>query len=112
MFYIIGKSVFRKEALAKVTGAAKYTADYNIPGLLYGCLVTSSYAHAEIKQIQTSEAWKVPGVRAVVTGKQYPILTGSVILDRPPIALDRVRYHGEPVAEQSERLPIIRSAIN
>jgi CO/xanthine dehydrogenase Mo-binding subunit len=109
MFYIIGKSVVRKEALAKVTGAAKYTADYHIPGLLYGCLVTSSYAHADIKQIHTSDAWKVPGVRAVVTGKQYSILTGSVILDRPPIALDRVRYHGEPVAvvvadsEQSAR---------
>lgn len=109
MFYIIGKSVFRKEALAKVTGAAKYTGDYNITGLLHAGIVASPYAHAEIKKIETSEAWKVPGVRAIVTGKQCPTLTGSVILDRPPIALDKVRYHGEPVAvivadsEQSTR---------
>jgi len=109
MFYIIGKSIFRKEALAKVTGAAKYTGDYNITGLLHASIVASPYAHAEIKQIETSEAWKVPGVRAIVTGEQCPLLTGSVILDRPPIALGKVRYHGEPVAvivadsEQSTR---------
>lgn len=109
MFYIIGKSVYRKEALDKVTGVAKYTGDYNITGQLYASIVASPYAHAEIKQIGTSEAWKVPGVRAIVTGKQCPILTGSPILDRPPIAIDKVRYHGEPVAlivadnEQSSR---------
>jgi CO/xanthine dehydrogenase Mo-binding subunit len=109
MFQIIGKSVFRKESLEKVTGAAKYTGDYNITGLLHASIVASPYAHAKIKRIETSEAWKVPGVRTIVTGKQCPILTGSVILDRPPIAVDKVRYHGEPVAvivadsEQSAR---------
>ena len=82
----------------KVTGAAEYTGDYEMPGLLHASMVISPYAHAEIKNINTSEAWKIPGVRAILTGQQYPILIGSVILDRPPIALGKVRYNGEPVA--------------
>ena len=97
-FFVIGNSVFRKEALDKVTGAAEYTGDYETPGLLHASIVISPHAHAEIKHINTSEAWKVPGVRAVLTGEQYPVLTGSVILDRSPIAFGKVRYNGEPVA--------------
>lgn len=97
-FFAIGKSVLRKEASDKVTGAAEYTGDYETPGLLYASIVISPYAHAEIKHIDTSEALKIPGVRAILTGQQYPVLTGSVILDRPPIALGKVRYNGEPVA--------------
>ncbi|WCN36279.1 xanthine dehydrogenase family protein molybdopterin-binding subunit [Aneurinibacillus uraniidurans] len=95
---IIGKSVPRKEALEKVTGAATYTNDYIEVGVLHAKMTTSIYAHAKIKSIDTSEAWKVPGVRAIVTGKQFPYLTGAPLEDRPPIAVDKVRYYGEPVA--------------
>lgn len=94
---VIGKSVIRKEAVAKVTGGAKYTHDYQKVPLLSGKMVISPYGHAKIVNIDTSEAWKVPGVRAILAGKQYP-LTGEAIRDRPPIAVDKVRYHGEPVA--------------
>ncbi|WHY88331.1 xanthine dehydrogenase family protein molybdopterin-binding subunit [Neobacillus novalis] len=94
---VIGKSVIRKEAVDKVTGRAKYTHDYQKVPLLSGKMVISPYGHAKIVNIDTSEAWKVPGVRAILTGKQYP-LTGEAIRDRPPIAFDKVRYHGEPVA--------------
>jgi CO/xanthine dehydrogenase Mo-binding subunit len=94
---IIGKSVIRKEAIDKVTGKAKYTSDFQSPGMLDAVLVVSPYAHAEITDIDTSEAWMVEGVRAIVAGEHFP-LVGEEIRDRPPIAVDKVRYHGEPVA--------------
>ncbi|MFJ5712943.1 xanthine dehydrogenase family protein molybdopterin-binding subunit [Neobacillus sp. NPDC093127] len=94
---VIGKSVIRKESVDKVTGRAKYTHDFQKVPLLSGKMVISPYGHAKIVNIDTSEAWRVPGVRAILAGKQYP-LTGEAIRDRPPIAVDKVRYHGEPVA--------------
>ncbi|WP_066308469.1 xanthine dehydrogenase family protein molybdopterin-binding subunit [Bacillus sp. FJAT-29814] len=97
MLKVVGKSVIRKEAYDKVTGRAKYTNDYQSTGMLSGKIVISPYGHAKIVNIDTSRAWKVPGVRAILAGKHYP-LTGEAIRDRPPIAVDKVRYHGEPVA--------------
>jgi CO/xanthine dehydrogenase Mo-binding subunit len=97
MSWSIGKSIYRKEALEKVTGAAKYTDDYSSPGMLHIKLVVSSYAHAKLKAIDTTKAREVPGVRAIILGQSSP-LTGEEIRDRPPIAFDKVRYHGEPVA--------------
>lgn len=97
MVKIIGKSVIRKEALDKVTGVAEYTADYQSPDMLHAKMVTSPYAHAKIKSIETKEAREVLGVRAILLGKNNP-LTGEEIRDRPPIAFDKVRYHGEVVA--------------
>ncbi|WP_097028268.1 xanthine dehydrogenase family protein molybdopterin-binding subunit [Clostridium peptidivorans] len=95
---VIGKSVPRKESLDKVTGAAEYTDDYEAPGLLHARMVTSPYAHARIKAIEYENSLSVSGVRAVLTGKYFPQLVGSTIVDRPPIAIDKVRYNGEPVA--------------
>jgi CO/xanthine dehydrogenase Mo-binding subunit len=97
-FNVIGKSILRKEAPLKVTGSAKYTSDYINPGMLYARLVTSAYAHAKIKSIDTTKAYLVSGVRAIITGQYFPHLIGSSIEDKPPIAIDRVRYYGEPVA--------------
>ncbi len=94
----IGTSIQRKEAWDKVTGVAKYTDDYIVPGILHAKMVTSPYTHAKINNIDISEAAAAPGIQAVITGKDYPILCGAVIEDRPPIAIDRVRYFGEPVA--------------
>lgn len=94
----IGLSVPRKESLDKVTGLAKYNTDFNFPGLLHAWLVTSLYAHARILSVETAEALKIPGVHAVVTGDSYPLLCGPIIEDRPPLAREKVRYFGEPVA--------------
>lgn len=93
----IGKSVYRKESLEKVTGKAKYTGDYSSKDMLHIKLVVSPYAHAKIKSINSSKSLEVPGVRGIVLGQPFP-LTGEEIKDRPPIAYDKVRYHGEPVA--------------
>ncbi|WP_081954438.1 xanthine dehydrogenase family protein molybdopterin-binding subunit [Neobacillus niacini] len=95
--HMIGKGIPRKESLDKVTGYAKYTADYETPDMLHAGLVISPHAHAIIKQIDISGAVKMPGVRAVVKGENLP-LTGEELSDRPPIAYDRVRFHGEVIA--------------
>ncbi|WP_088035534.1 xanthine dehydrogenase family protein molybdopterin-binding subunit [Evansella clarkii] len=94
---IIGKSIIRKEAFEKVTGKARYTTDYASPGQLYGQLVLSKFAHAEIESISTERAMKIPGVRGVLTGEGLP-LTGEEMKDRPPVAWLKVRYHGEVTA--------------
>lgn len=95
--HIIGKGVPRKESFEKVTGNAKYTGDYFTKETLHGRLLISPYAHALIKSLDVTEAENLTGVRAVVTGANLP-LTGEEMRDRPPIATDRVRFHGEVVA--------------
>lgn len=93
----IGKGIIRKEALEKVTGKAKYTADEFTLGTLHVEKIISPHAHAYIKNIDSREAQNFPGVRAIIKGGNLP-LTGEEIRDRYPIAENIVRYHGEVVA--------------
>lgn len=109
---VIGKSIIRKEAEEKVTGTARYTNDFTLAGMLSCKLVISPYGHARIVSIDTSLAEKMPGVRAIVKGGPHLPLVGESVRDRPVIAYERVRYHGEPVAlvvaetpKQAKRLP-------
>jgi CO/xanthine dehydrogenase Mo-binding subunit len=95
---VIGKDIVRKEAWDKVTGRAKYNTDISSPGLLHGVLVYSTCAHGYIKRIDYSQAILMPGVKRILTGGYYSFLCGSVIEDRPPLAVGKVRYYGEPVA--------------
>ncbi len=94
----IGISVPRKESADKVTGRARYNTDHLRPGLLHAWLVTSLYAHAKIKALDISEAQRVTGVRAIVTGDSCPFLSGPAIEDWSPLAWGKVRYFGEPLA--------------
>ncbi len=95
----VGKSVPRVDVYEKVTGSATFTDDMQFgPGLYYGRLVRSPYAHALIKRIVVSKALAVPGVRVVVTGKDVPTRIGLYLIDRPIFAGERVRYVGDPVA--------------
>lgn len=94
--FAIGKSYIRKDAIDKVSGKALYTADYN--DIFYHAYVlTSKCAHAQILAIHCKEANDMQGVRAILTGRDYPIYTGPIIVDRPVLAVDRVLYYGEPV---------------
>lgn len=100
-FSFIGKPVVRVDALAKVTGEAVYGYDLAFPGMLFGRVLRSKYAHAKILNIDISKASKVVGVRAVMTGKDIPITFGVPnlgIVDQPIFAIDKVRYHGDAVA--------------
>ncbi|MCZ2258129.1 xanthine dehydrogenase family protein molybdopterin-binding subunit [Sporosarcina sp. G11-34] len=94
----VGKAEKRIDAVEKSAGKVRYIGDYSVPGLMHAKLVTSTQAHALIKSIDTTEAWKMPGVRAIVTGKMFPFHIGPILADRPPLAFEKVRYYGEPVA--------------
>ena len=84
----------------KVSGRAKYTADLLAPGQLAGRIFRSPYSHGEIVAIDMAEALKVPGVRAIVTGADCDKPFGVLPIARSefPLARDKVRYRGEPVA--------------
>ncbi len=84
----------------KVSGRAKYTADILSVGQLAGRIYRSPYSHGDIVEVDVSEALKLPGVRAVVTGADCDKGFGVLPIARTeyPLARDRVRYRGEPVA--------------
>ena len=84
----------------KVSGRAKYTADLIVPGTLAGCIYRSPYSHGDILEVDVSEALKLPGVKAIVTGADCDKTFGVLPVARSehPLARDRVRYRGEPVA--------------
>lgn len=94
----IGQPYDRKDAQEKVTGQAMYVHDMELPGMLHAKCLHSPHAHAEIVSIDTSAAEALPGVKAVVTGKDAPYRVGLYMVDKNLIASDRVRYQGEIVA--------------
>jgi carbon-monoxide dehydrogenase large subunit len=95
---VIDKVLPRVDALEKVTGAAIYVNDIDPKGLLFGKALRSEHAHAKIIRIDTSKAEELAGVIAVVTGKDLPMRAGEALRDMPFLAIDKVRYVGEPVA--------------
>jgi len=95
----VGESVPRVDAQEKVTGAAIFTDDFQFgPGLLYARIKRSPHPHARLKSIDVSKASVLPGVKAVVTGKDFPGYIGLYLQDRYIFCRDRVRYVGDPVA--------------
>jgi CO/xanthine dehydrogenase Mo-binding subunit len=98
---VIGTSAPRTiDGTEKVTGTARYTADYSLPGMLHGKTLKSPYPHARIVSIDTSAAKALPGVHAVLTGRDVADagLWGRAVKDVPVIAVDIVRFAGERVA--------------
>ena len=96
---VIGESVPHIEGMEKVTGRTVYTADVDLPGMLWGKVLRSPHPHARIRGIDASPAWTVPGVKAVVTGQDaVGCYMGKVLLDLPVLCWDRVRYIGDRVA--------------
>ncbi len=96
-FKYVGRSVPRVDGVEKVTGAAKFVGDLKIPGMLHGKILRSPYPHARIRSIDPSKAEALPGVAAVLTAADIADLN-TIYNGRPVIALDKVRYAGEPVA--------------
>ena len=88
----------RVEAVEKVTGSAKFIEDLCIGPMLYAKIKKSTIPHGRIKRIDTSRAEALPGVRAVVTGKDFPNRVGLYLVDRTFFAVDKVRFFGEPLA--------------
>ncbi|MFZ2092908.1 MAG: 4-hydroxybenzoyl-CoA reductase subunit alpha [Pseudolabrys sp.] len=96
----IGSYVPMIDGPEKVSGRAKYTADILQPGMLAGRIYRSPYSHGEIVSVDVSEALNVPGVMAIVTGADCDKTFGVLPIARSehPLARDKVRYRGEPVA--------------
>ena len=99
MTHVIGKPTPRVEGIEKVTGAAKYTADVTFPGMLWAKVVRSPITYGRLRRVDVSTALTVPGVKAVITGKDVAgRKIGRRIYDMPVLAEDIVRYVGEKIA--------------
>src|SRR5205809_4983592 len=96
----VGERVKRVDGIPKVKGEFAYSSDLVAPGMLWGHTVRSPHPHARIVAIDLSEALTMPGVHAVLTHEDVPgeKLYGLEFPDQPVLAIDRVRYYGEPVA--------------
>lgn len=96
-----GSPTRRVDGQAKVTGEAMYSVDFSQAGMLHAHILRSTRGHAEIVSIDKSAAENMPGVVAVVTAADLGGLFrwyGHIVADHPILAIDRVRYFGEPVA--------------
>ena len=96
----VGARVPLVDGVDKVTGTARYTADLPATGALVGLLLRSPYAHAELLEVDISEAQKLPGVRAVITGDACDMPYGVIPIAQNefPLARGKVRYIGDPIA--------------
>jgi len=97
---VVGKALRKVDATAKVTGTTKFADDLFLPRMLYAKLLRSPHAHARIVSIDPSPAAGRAGVKAVLTGEDLPIPFGilPVSQDEHALALDKVRFVGDPVA--------------
>jgi xanthine dehydrogenase molybdenum-binding subunit len=103
----IGKDIPRTAEIDKVTGRAVYIDEYKRPGMLYGKILYSQYAHARIKSINTEKAKRLPGVRAVITGYDIPDVRVGFLGDQAVLKRDVVRQFRDEVAAVAATSPEI-----
>src|SRR6266446_3922389 len=117
-FRVIGTRPIRHDGIDKVIGRAKYGADYSFPGMLHGKLLRSPHAHARIKSINIEKALKLPGVKAIVTGKDLPELASKTeqvgeaamnphYLSYNILAREKALYDGHAIAAVAATSPHI-----
>src|SRR5216684_2515415 len=117
-FRVIGTRPIRHDGIEKVTGAAKYGADYSFPGMLHGKVLRSPHAHALIKSIKVDKALALPGVKAIVTSADLPELAdrieqgGEIPVNMAHVSLNilarrKVLYDGHAVAAVAATSPHI-----
>ncbi|HEV8717957.1 MAG TPA: xanthine dehydrogenase family protein molybdopterin-binding subunit, partial [Candidatus Binatia bacterium] len=117
-FKVIGTRPIRHDGVDKVTGRAKYGADINLPGMLHGKVLRSPHAHARIKSIDVSAALALPGVKAVITGADFPDIGPGLVqvgenfvnprhISMNIMARDKVLYDGHAVAAVAATNPHI-----
>ena len=106
---IVGTSPVRPDGTPKVTGLARYGADFALPGMLWGAILRSPHAHARIRSIDTSKASSLPGVKAVITSADFPEQKFEFVgpervainfwhMTRNVMAREKVLYEGHAVA--------------
>ena len=115
-FKVIGTRPIRHDGVDKVTGRACYGADITLPGLLHGKVLRSPHPHARIKSIETAEAQALPGVKAVITGADFPEIEPGMLqvgenfvnprhLATNIMARGKVLYDGHAVAAVAATSP-------
>ncbi|NOT32698.1 MAG: molybdopterin-dependent oxidoreductase [Candidatus Eisenbacteria bacterium] len=99
-FRMIGRRNRKIEGLAKVTGRAVYADDLTLPRMLHAKLLRSIHPHARIRSIDASKALAMPGVHAVITGRDLPIYFGIIpwTEDEQALCEDKARYVGDAIA--------------
>jgi 4-hydroxybenzoyl-CoA reductase alpha subunit len=99
-FRVVGRAQRKIDGLSKATGAALYTDDLVLPGMLHAKILRSTQAHARILSIDARAALALPGVHAVITGTDMPIKYGVIpwTPDENALAVDKVRFIGDEVA--------------
>jgi CO/xanthine dehydrogenase Mo-binding subunit len=98
---VVGRAVPRVDGEEKVTGRAAYTVDLELPGMAVGKILRSPFPHAKLLKIDARKAAQLPGVFTVLTRDDLGDLNyyfGAAYKDQPIVAVDRVRYVGDPVA--------------
>jgi CO/xanthine dehydrogenase Mo-binding subunit len=96
---VLDRVIRRVDGPAKVSGAAHYSGDVRLPGLVFGLALRSPVPHARITKLDVSAARSVPGVLAVLTAADLPVpLIGRAMRDLPVLAGERVRFMGEKIA--------------
>ena len=109
----VGDNVQRADDVAKLTGGAMYASDLAFAGMLYAQVKKSPHARAKIIAINTSKAENLPGVHAVLTGKELDYRIGLYVVDKDILAKDAVRHFGEAVAAvAAESLDIASRAVD
>ena len=109
----VGVSRPRRDAAEKLRGQAQFVGDMLVPRMLYGKVLRSTIAHGRIVSIDTTAAEKIPGVVCVLTGADLSDIDpyyGHAIKDRPIVAIDKVRFHGEQVAAVAAETPAAAAA--
>mmetsp|Transcript_22151 Transcript_22151/g.10564 ORF Transcript_22151/g.10564 Transcript_22151/m.10564 type:complete len:758 (+) Transcript_22151:1601-3874(+) len=111
---VVGKSIPKLDAIDKAVGRARYIQDIKLPGMLYGKILYSKYAHAKIINIDTSKALKLPGVQVVLTGKDIPgKMRMGFYKDNPPLKSGKVRsYRDEVAAVAADSFEIAKKAVD
>jgi CO/xanthine dehydrogenase Mo-binding subunit len=99
-YRVVGKPELRSDGAEKVNGTALYTVDVKLPGMAHGKILRSPYAHARLIRIEASKAAELPGVFAVITrdDQKHLRMFGAAYKDQTIVAVDKVRYAGDPVA--------------
>ncbi len=98
---IVGTNPVKHDGPDKVMGRAKFSADYFVPGMLYGKILRSPHPHAIIKSIDTSKAEALPGIKSVVTGEDFPFIpveSPAGEMTRISMAREKALHDGHPVA--------------
>jgi CO/xanthine dehydrogenase Mo-binding subunit len=109
----VGVARPRRDAREKLRGEAQFVGDLLVPRMLHGRVLRSPIAHGRIVSIDASAAERIPGVVCVLTGADLADIDpyyGHAIKDRPIVAIDKVRFHGEQVAAVAAETPAAAAA--